>query len=67
MNLAEHTALAGHILHLDDGIDVTDTGQEKDQGEVLKNTYAPGCTSADQVHLTTEQTEELRRQYKAPS
>jgi hypothetical protein len=49
VNLAEYAALAGHMLYLEDGPDVMDLEQEKDQGEVLENMYAPGCTSANQA------------------
>jgi hypothetical protein len=57
MNLAENAALAGHMLYLEDGPEIVDPEQEKDQDEVLVNMYAPGCTSADQARLTTEQAE----------
>jgi hypothetical protein len=66
-NLAEHAALAGHMLYLEDCPDVTHPDQENDQGKILENMYAPGCTSADQARLTTEQEDELRRRTKAPS
>jgi hypothetical protein len=67
MNLAEHTAIAGQILYLEDGPDILDPEQSKDQGEVLENICAPGCSSLDQALLTEGQAEEPRRRDKAPS
>jgi hypothetical protein len=32
------------MLYLEDGPEVTDPEQEKDQGEVLENMYAAVCT-----------------------
>jgi hypothetical protein len=46
-----------NLLYLEDGPEVTDTEQEKDQGEVLENMYTPGSSSAEQI----------RRRAKAPS
>jgi hypothetical protein len=61
MNLAEHAALAGHTLDIEDGPEATDPEQREDQGEILENMYAPGCSSSDQAPLTEEQAEELQR------
>jgi hypothetical protein len=66
MNLAEQTASAGYILHLQDRPEILDSEEQENHGEELENTYAQVCTSSDQARLTEEQAEELRRQGKAP-
>jgi hypothetical protein len=62
-NLAEHAALAGHMLYLEDGPEILDPEQK----EELENMYAPACASLEQVRLTAEHVVELQRRVQAPS
>jgi hypothetical protein len=53
MDLAEITALAGHMMFLEDTPDVLDPDRpEEDHGEVIQGIYASDCNSIDQARLT---------------
>jgi hypothetical protein len=59
MNLAEHAALGGNSLVLEDGREICDT----EQPEGL-DVAAPGGDSLNQARLTEEQAKKLRRRAK---
>jgi hypothetical protein len=68
INLAEHVALASHMLICADGFEVLDQEQpEEGHGEELADMYPSDCTSSFQARLTAPQAEELRRRASAPS
>jgi hypothetical protein len=68
MNLVDHGTSAGHMLCIENRPEISDSGQqEQDDGDVLETIYVSGRNSLDQVRLTDEQPEELRRRAKAPS
>jgi hypothetical protein len=63
---AKLTALEGHLLVLDDGLDICDSeSSSEDHGEELEGMYAHGCESLAAARLTEEQVRQLRNQGRA--